>query len=134
MVSIFWANKIMADAYTNNTGEFWFGLSSTYPNMNGNGATEPSGEGYVRVKVTGFSVPENGSVYNLNALNFPQSTGTWFPAENKAKYWVLFDGNDIDAHVLAAGELHTPLAVEAFTNLSVDARELQVVLTDATLG
>lgn len=134
MVSVFWANKIMADAYTNGSGEFWFGLSSTCPHLDGSGVSEPAGGGYVRVQITGFSTPENGMVRNLNALQFPQSSDTWFPSENKARYWVLFDGANAGANVLAAGELHIPLTVDVFTNLNVDAGELQVVLTDVTLG
>ena len=134
MVSTYWVDKIMAYAYTNSTHEFWLGISSTCPAMSGAGVSEPAGAGYSRVQIAGFSEPDNGTVYNLNALEFPESTSAWFPSTNKAKYWVLFDGSDAEANVLAAGELHTPLTIESNTILSVDAGELHVMLTDYTFG
>lgn len=134
MVSNYWANKIMADVYTNSTHEFWLGISSTCPALSGVGVSEPTGAGYSRVQITRFSAPDNGSVYNMNALEFPESTDTWFSSTNKAKYWILFDGSDAAANVLAAGELNTPLIIETNTILSVDASELHVTLTDYTFG
>ena len=134
MISTYWADKIMARTYTNSEHEFWIGLSSTLPKEDGSNVSEPSGAGYSRVQIEGFSEPDAGCVYNINALVFPESTSTWFPYESRAAYWTLFDGSGADASLLACGELHTPLTIEANTVVSVDIGELCVTLTDYTFG
>ncbi len=119
----------MNKMYTNNSQvTFYIGLSSTLPNANGTGVTEPSGGGYARVAVGGFSSPSNGSITNSNNITFPVSTGTWFPSNAKAAYYVLFDGNGGGAHVLAAGRLAAQMEIGANVTIVIAAGTLNITL------
>lgn len=129
MNSTYWLNKIMDTMYTQNS-DFYIGLSSTLPNADGTNVTEPTGNSYARVLVTEFSEPINGVVKNTEALVFPRSTGVWFEATDKAKYWVLFDGDGEDANLLSSGELDEPKTVESNTIITIEAETLSVTLTD----
>ena len=60
----------------------WYvGLSTTTPNIDGTGATEPTGNNYSRVGVpndtSNFSNAANASKTNLLSWTFPASTGSW---------------------------------------------------------
>ena len=119
----------MRDMYTNNDS-FYLGLSSTLPESDGSNVNEPEGNSYARVQVGGFTDPVNGVVKNINALTFPKSSGIWFPAESKAKYWVLFDGALSDANLLSSGELDEEKTVESNTTITIEAETLSVTLSD----
>lgn len=130
MNSAYWANKIMKQIYTDNSDEFWLGLSSTLPNVDGSALSEPGNISYRRVQITEFSDPENGVVRNTSELTFPTSEGAWFTSEAKAAYWVLFDGSGEDANILSAGKLETPLTIETKTTITVAANAFGLTLTD----
>lgn len=130
MNSTYWLNRIMSTMYTNGTDEFWVGLSSTKPNANGTGVSEPTGGAYTRVKITAFTAPSNGTVKNTTAIEFPRSTAVWFESTAKAKYWVLFDGNSSSAHLLSSGELDEAKTIESNTSITIAANTLSVTLTD----
>lgn len=129
MNSTYWINKIMDTMYTQESN-FYVGLSSTLPNADGTNITEPNGNGYARVLVTGFSAPNNGVVKNTDALVFPKSSGVWFESTAKAKYWLLFDGNGTTANLLSSGELDEPKTVESNTVITIEAETLSVTLAD----
>lgn len=130
MNSTYWANKIMKQIYTDNTDEFWLGLSSTLPNADGSALSEPGNITYRRVQITGFSEPDNGVVRNVSELTFPMSEGAWFTSDSKAAYWVLFDGSDSDANILSAGKLETPVTIETKTTITVAANAFGLTLAD----
>lgn len=134
MNSTLWLNKIMDTMYTSNSAEFYIGLSSTMPEKNGTGVTEPSGGNYARVKVDAFTSPDNGMVKNVNALEFNRSTGVWFDSNNKAQYWVLFDGANSGANVLSSGNLDEAKTIESNTVITIAAETLSITLTDYVPG
>lgn len=59
----------------------YVGLSTTAISIDGTGATEPSGGAYARVAVTNnktnWATAANGSLSNLTAITFPESTASW---------------------------------------------------------
>lgn len=130
MNSMYWINKIMDTVYTNAGMEFWIGLSSTEPTVDGENISEPEGGSYSRVKISVFSEPEYGAVRNEYAIRFAKSTSIWFPESSPAQYWVLFDGNDSDANFLSSGALDTPKVVGANSTLVIMAGTLSFALED----
>lgn len=130
MNSTFWLNKVMKTVYTDAISEFWVGLSSTIPSQDGDGVTEPTGNNYERVKIESFTAPNGGTVKNVADLEFNRSTGVWFDSDNKARYWVLFDGSGADAHLLSSGELDEAKTIESNTSITILAESLSVTLTD----
>ena len=130
MNSTYWLNKIMDTMYTSNPGEFYIGLSSTEPNKDGSGCTEPTGGNYARVKIGAFTDPEDGVIKNAEALEFNRSTATWFEAPNKAAYWLLFDGADKQAKLLSSGMLDEAKTIESNTIITILAQTLSITLTD----
>lgn len=67
-------------AYTVPT-TYYFGLSTTTIQIDGTGATEPSGGAYARVALTNnktnWGVAANASLTNSTAVQFPESTSSW---------------------------------------------------------
>jgi len=130
MNSTYWANQIMDKIYTNGTVTFWLGLSHTMPDIYGKNVSEPAASDYSRVSIPEFTEPVHGFVRNSSVLTFPTSTTDWFPSDNKAVYWVLFDGEGSDANVLSAGNLESPMTIEANTTVSVAIGAFGLTLTD----
>jgi len=59
----------------------YFGLSTTTIQIDGTGATEPSGGNYARVAFvndkTNWGTAANGTLANLVAATFPESSASW---------------------------------------------------------
>ena len=92
-------------------GELFLGMSSTQPNLNGTGVTQPSsGTGYSRVKLTTLSEPVNGTVSNTGAITFPESTGAW----GTMRYFVVYDSLT-GGNLLMYDQLLEPRGVETST-------------------
>lgn len=131
MNSTYWLNTIMRTIYTNSSGKFYVGLSSTMPSQDGSGVSEPKGGNYARVEIDAFSTPENGTVKSMKAIQFPRSSAQWFSVDNKARYWVIFDGNTSGAKLLSAGELDAPRVIDNNTQVTITAETLSITLTDS---
>ena len=129
MNTTYWLNKIMDKMYTSGEDTFYVGLSSSQPNKDGTGVSEPNGNNYARVQITAFTAPENGVIKNTVSLEFPRSTGVWFDTP-KAAYWVLFDGSDSSANVISSGELDEPKSIESNTIVTIAENTLSITLTD----
>lgn len=75
----------------------YFGLSTTAINIDGTGATEPSGGSYARVALTNnktnWSVASNGIITNSTAITFPTSTASWGTITYVAIWDALTVGN-----------------------------------------
>lgn len=60
---------------------YYFGLSTTTINIDGTGATEPSGGAYARVGLTNnktnWGNASNASLTNSTAVQFTESTASW---------------------------------------------------------
>lgn len=130
MNSTYWLNKIMDTMYTSASSEFWVGLSSTMPSQDGTGVSEPTGGNYARVKIEQFTTPSDGTIKNVSALEFNRSTTVWFDSDNKARYWVLFDGSTSAAKLLSSGELDEAKTIESNTSITIAAETLSITLTD----
>lgn len=85
MITYYSANRVLdlnfgGTAYTVPTN-YYFGLSTTTIQIDGTGATEPSGGSYARVLLannkSNFAVSSNASLTNLTAVTFPESTASW---------------------------------------------------------
>ena len=132
MNTTYWRNKVMDDMYQASSGnQFYIGLSSTTPSQAGTNVTEPTSNGYARVKINAFTRADNGSIENANDIVFPISTGTWFPATKLATHWVLFDGSGSSAHLLSAGTLEEPIGIWKNTTVTIAAGKVVITLTDA---
>jgi len=132
MNTTYWRNKVMNSVYQAASGNtFYIGLSSSTPTAAGGNVTEPSGNGYARVQISGFSSASDGSVHNTSDIVFPLSTGTWFPADRLATHWVVFDGAGAGAHVLSAGTLEVPIGIWKNTTVTIGSGKVVITLTDA---
>ncbi len=90
----------------------YVGLSSTVPNSDGTGVTEPSGGGYARVATASTdwnvaSAADPALLDNANPVTFPVATLSWAAGENLT-HAVLFDaataGNVVGFGTLAVAK------------------------------
>ena len=84
-ITYYSANRILdrnfgGTAYTP-PATMYFGLSTTTIQIDGTGATEPSGGAYARVALTNdktnWGTASNASLTNSAAVTFPESTASW---------------------------------------------------------
>ncbi len=132
MNTTFWRNKVLDSVYQAASGNsFYIGLSSTAPTDAGGNVTEPSGAGYARVQISGFSTAANSAVHNTADIVFPTSTGTWFPLNAPATHWVMFNGSGSGAHVLSSGTLEEPIGIWKNTTVTIATGKVVITLTDS---
>jgi hypothetical protein len=78
-------------------GTYYFGLSTSTINIDGTGATEPSGNGYVRMPFTNnktnWGNASLGILKNAVEIVFPESTGSWGTITYVAMWDALTLGN-----------------------------------------
>jgi len=76
---------------------YYFGLSTTTIQIDGTGATEPSGGAYARVGLannkTNFSTASNAALTNSTAVTFVESTASWGTITYVAIWDALTVGN-----------------------------------------
>lgn len=85
MITDYQAEKVLRNLFNGNAisnpTKYYVALSTTTPNANGTGFTEPSGMGYIRQGLTrgttDFNTYTNGKISNKTVVTFPESTGTW---------------------------------------------------------
>lgn len=101
-----YANTMLQNLFS---GSF-IGLSTTEPQVDGTGVTEPpAGTGYSRVSASsgGFTAAD-GTVSNNNYLYFPEATISW----GTVGYLCVFDGASNSAKLRYFGALTTPKPIE----------------------
>lgn len=83
-VSYFASNKVINYNFGGVTytvpSTYYFALSTTTINIDGTGATEPSGGAYARVPYVnsgGWTTPSIGTSTNTGAITFTESTASW---------------------------------------------------------
>lgn len=100
-VTYYSANRLLdrnfgGTAYTPPT-TYYFGLSTTTIQIDGTGATEPSGNAYARVGLvndkTSWGNASNASLANIAAVTFAESTGSWGTITNVFMSDALTSGN-----------------------------------------
>lgn len=95
--------------------QYYIGLSSTAPNIDGTNVGEPSSNaGYARVELTSLGEPTDGVVTNELAINFNESTASW----GTITHFVIYDAAT-DGNLLMYGALSTPRSVEAATIMTI---------------
>lgn len=104
--------------------EFYIGLSSTTPDMSGEGVTEPSTTaGYKRVLLDSLSQPVDGVVSNEDDINFEESTSNW----GTITHFVIYDAEAVGGgNLLMYGALSTPRTVETATVMTIKAGYLKL--------
>ena len=132
MNTTYWRNKVLDSVYQASSGNsFYIGLSSTTPTDAGGNVTEPSGNAYARVQISGFSTAANSATHNTADIVFPTSSGTWFPLNVPATHWVMFDGSGAGAHVLSSGTLEEPISILKNTTVTIASGKVVITLTDS---
>lgn len=102
--------------------EYYIGLSSTAPNLNGSGVTEPAAvAGYARVKLESLGAPTNGVVSNTADINFAESTASW----GTVSHFVIFDAQN-DGNLLMYGALSTSRSIEPATVMTIKGGYLKL--------
>ena len=88
---------------------YYIGLSTSAPNVNGTNVNEPStSAGYARVKLTTLSEPASGVVTNTQAINFTIT------------HFVIYDSDTVGSgNLLMYGVLSTPRSVETATIMTI---------------
>jgi len=125
----FWEQEILdhvfnKGAYTAPT--IYVGLSTADPGDDEAGLAEPSGNGYARVTTAAGdwnAATAAGLIDNLNALTFPEASGSW----GTVTHFALFDAATL-GNMLAHGTLGTPQAIVSGNTPSFAAGELDVSL------
>lgn len=106
---------------------YYLGLSSTAPNVNGTGVTEPSGGGYARVQLTGMSVPTNGEITNSSAISFAKSTADW----GVMTHFVIFDAAT-GGNLLIYNPMNRSRTVEADNTLIAEPGAITISVANAS--
>ena len=105
----------------------YFGLSTTTPQEDGTGITEPSGNNYSRVAVTNnitnFPNTSTSSMKNGIAITFPQASGAW----GSCTHWVMMTASS-GGTMLAYGALTTPKSPTNGDTLSFGVNSLIINL------
>ena len=108
--------------------EYWIGLSTTAPNLNGTNVSEPVGSaGYARVKLDMLSEPASGVVTNEANIDFNECTASW----GTVTHFVVFDAQN-GGNLLQYGALSTPRSVEAATIMTIKAGYLNLSVQNPT--
>ena len=108
--------------------EYWIGLSTTAPNLNGTNVTEPAASaGYARVKLDMLSEPASGVVTNEANIDFNESTASW----GTVTHFVVFDAQN-GGNLLQYGALSTPRSVEAATIMTIKTGYLNLSVQNPT--
>lgn len=102
-----YANTILSSLFSN----AYIGLSTTTPNVDGAGVTEPlASSGYNRVAASGASfVTSNGSITNNTYLYFPEASASW----GTITHVCVFDGNSPSSKLRYFGALTVSKEIEA---------------------
>ena len=123
-----WENEILdhlfgKGSYTPPT--IHVGLSTANPGDDGAGLSEPSGNGYARVSASAadWNSASGGSLDNVNAIEFPQATGSW----GTITHFALFDAST-GGNMLAHGSLTQSKAIASGDTARFSAGDLDVSL------
>lgn len=132
MVTTYFLNCIAGNLFHTKTApsipaQYYLGLSTTAPFVDGTNVTEPSsGAGYARVPVTSLSEPADGTISNPYPITFEESTGNW----GVVTHFVIYD-QESGGNLLMYDALNTPKTVEAASIMTFRANSLSLSVTNA---
>lgn len=95
--------------------KYYVGLSTTTPNLDGSGVTEPDSTGaYKRIQLTSLSEPTNGAVTNTSSISFDESTSDW----GIVTHYVIYD-SATNGNLLMFGTFSKPRSIETSTVMTI---------------
>ena len=107
---------------------FYVGLSSTEPNLDGTGVTEPpASAGYARVELTVMSEPTSGAITNDQSIDFDESTADW----GTMSHYTIFDSQE-EGNLLMFGNLSAVRTVEKDTIMTLKPGSLNLSIVNPT--
>ena len=131
MNTTYFLNRVMGNVFNTKKDpalptEYFIGLSSTAPSVDGQGVSEPAASaGYARVKLEVLSEPNAGVITNDAAISFDESTANW----GTMTHFVIFDAAD-GGNLLMYDSLSTARNVEAATIVTIKAGSLTLTLSN----
>lgn len=135
MTSTYFLNCIMGNVFKTKTSpalptKVYLGLSTTPPNLDGTGVTEPAtSSGYARVELTTLSEPTDGQITNTAEISFPESNASW----GDITHFVLYDNPTRGSgNLLMFNVLSQTRRVEAATIVMVKTGSLKLKLANPT--
>lgn len=134
MTSTYFLNCIMGNVFMTKLSptlpkKVYLGLSSTAPQVDGTGVSEPlASAGYQRVELTNLSEPVNGVVSNDGEIQFDESSASW----GTITHFVLFD-SPTDGNLLMFNQLSQSRSVETATIVMVKTGSLKLTLANPTV-
>lgn len=134
MTSTYFLNCIMGNVFMTKLSptlpkKVYLGLSSTAPQVDGTGVSEPlASAGYHRVELTNLSEPVNGVVSNDGEIQFDESSASW----GTITHFVLFD-SPTDGNLLMFNQLSQSRSVETATIVMVKTGSLKLTLANPTV-
>lgn len=132
MTATYFLNCIMGNVFNSKTEptlptEYYLGLSTSAPELNGENVSEPEGKGYQRVKLESLSEPENGVIKNNADIQFEESTDSW----GTITHFVIYD-QQTSGNLLMYAELLQERNVETATIVTVKTGNLKITLANPT--
>lgn len=134
MTSTYFLNCIMGNVFMTKLSptlpkKVYLGLSSTAPQVDGTGVSEPlASAGYQRVELTNLCEPVNGVVSNDGEIQFDESSASW----GTITHFVLFD-SPTDGNLLMFNQLSQSRSVETATIVMVKTGSLKLTLANPTV-
>lgn len=131
MTSTYFLNCIMGNVFQTKLSpglpsKVYLGLSSSAPDVDGSGATEPlASAGYSRVELNSLDVPTNGVITNKSEISFPESSASW----GTVTHFVLYDA-PVNGNLLMFNVLSQARSVEQATIVTVKAGSLKLTLAN----
>ena len=134
MTSTYFLNCIMGNVFGTQTTpalptRFYLGLSSTEPQLDGTGVTEPTDSSYTRLELDTLTEPEDGIISNDQDIIFPESVNDWSTLDAPLTHFVIFDALT-GGHLLIADELDKPRAVQSDSQVRFRAGGLELSLVN----
>ncbi len=138
MNTTYFMNQIMGNVFGSKTDpalpqQYFLGLSTTAPNVDGTGVSEPNtpGDAYSRVLITCFSEPINGVIHNTDSITFPESLHPWCDPAAPITHYAIFDAAE-GGHLLVYDELAPSRIVEVNTVVAIKPESLTITLSNPT--
>ncbi len=131
MTTTYFLNNIMGNVFGTKTTpalpmNYYIGLSTSAPNINGTGVTEPaSSAGYARIKLSSLGEPSNGIISNSESISFDESLASWGTVTHFVIYDALTGGN-----LLMYDALTSSRAVEEATVVTIKNGSLLLTLAN----
>lgn len=135
MNTTYFLNLVSGNVFQSQTSpaiptEYYIGLSTTTPNINGSNVNEPPASAfYQRIKLTSLSAPTAGVVTNTADISWPESTSDWGVVTS----YVIYDSATVGAgNLLMFGDLTTPRSVEKDTIMTIKTAYLKLSALNPT--